>query len=374
MHTIVIHNHKNMNDIILLSMFTTDRELFIRAIKEKDIKLINELAYQHHSMENVDNLIVNACIYSNAEIVEILLQHGFKTKYLDFTHIRTIFSSNKIEIIKLLLDYADDYSLKSIIFSQALDNDNYEVIKYCLTQSLIDQIEINSLFGKIKYYKLSQIKRDVIKLLISYGADVNCNNSVVLMRCCFYGYKDIVVLLLNNGANAHAENNKPFMMACSAAQLEIVELLLQYGIDINSIKNETLKLIGENILQDEDYYYAKKDDYLKIIKILFEYGADSNSKDALYLLYISCLNGYIDVVKYYLCFDININNIYLSDKYPDGVSLLHAACVYGNYEILALLVKYGFDINNDYYGINVSTRALQLGRNDNIDGYSITDK
>ncbi len=311
-----------------------DRELFSKAIDENDTRLLKELAQKKYYMENIDDLIIEASLNSNVKVVEILLQHGFKTNYLSSKDIARIFNDNKTEIIKLLLDYADDYSLKSMIFTEALAIGNHDIIKYCLINSLIKQTDIIYSLSEIRYADFHP-KIETVKLLLDSGAEINCHgNNRALAMSCYYGYVDIVVLLLNNGADPHIPYNRSLIYACENGHLEIVKILLEYGLDINSIKYNILQAIGCQILF---YYNLRKYNYLSIIRILFEYGANPNSIDALYILHICCIYDIIDIdmIKLYLSYNFDPNSIHKRNE---------RSCIfsYVDPEIKKLLIEYGY--------------------------------
>ena len=85
---------------------------------------------------------------------------------------------------------------------------------------------------------------EIVKLLISHGADVNSQSSsgnTPLMYACASGHSEIVRVLLEANANVedHNENgHTPLMEAASAGHVEVAKILLEYGAGINTHSNE----------------------------------------------------------------------------------------------------------------------------------------
>nr|XP_002128243.1 protein fem-1 homolog B-like [Ciona intestinalis] len=81
---------------------------------------------------------------------------------------------------------------------------------------------------------------DIVKLLISNGANVNdttSTRSTPLRAACFHGNLSIVDYLLKHGADANLPNqynNTCLMVSAFRGNLEVVEYLLHYGVDVNA--------------------------------------------------------------------------------------------------------------------------------------------
>jgi len=80
-----------------------------------------------------------------------------------------------------------------------------------------------------------------------------------------------------------------------------------------------------------------------------EHGADINKENNEFgtPIFIACLNGHEDIVKYLVDHDANINKVTI-----DGSTALKAACFNDNLNLAKYLVhEHGFDINKeDIYG------------------------
>ena len=85
---------------------------------------------------------------------------------------------------------------------------------------------------------------DIVKLLITQGADVNAQSSAgntPLHYAACGGYTDVVKVLIEATANVeeHNENgHTPLMEAASAGHVEVAKQLLKAGAGINTHSNE----------------------------------------------------------------------------------------------------------------------------------------
>ncbi len=93
-------------------------------------------------------------------------------------------------------------------------------------------------------FAASYCEKDIVELLLSYGADANLQTdegSTALMFASTKGSKEIVELLLSHGADANLQADDgvtALMCAASHNHGDIVKLLLSYGADVNIQDNE----------------------------------------------------------------------------------------------------------------------------------------
>jgi ankyrin repeat protein len=148
-------------------------------------------------------------------------------------------------------------------------------------------------------------RKKVTKLLLEHGANPNIvitrDSRTCLETVCFNGDFEIAEMLVKHGADVNMKGPLrlgPLSQACLKAQAKIVHLLLKNGADPNTkyestyvinivithLREEQEKLAmfahysgesddDEEPLTEEDIIENIKD-YLKIVKLLLEYGAD----------------------------------------------------------------------------------------------------
>lgn len=111
---------------------------------------------------------------------------------------------------------------------------------------------------------------EVVKLLISEGADIHAIDDISLRWAIDSGHLKVVELLINEGANIHANYNEALISAVENGHLEIVKLLIDKGVDIHANEEEALQIAAEN----ED---------VNMLILLINRGANTRVLDASYL-------------------------------------------------------------------------------------------
>ena len=117
-------------------------------------------------------------------------------------------------------------------------------------------------------------RSEVVKILISEGADVNSKNkngSTALHKAAYSGNLEIVKLLVQANANVNSQNKlkiSPMAIAAIHGRTDIVKYLINSGADVNQVN-----IYGETILHR--IVNAKEEllNYKQIERILVENGA-----------------------------------------------------------------------------------------------------
>jgi ankyrin repeat protein len=93
------------------------------------------------------------------------------------------------------------------------------------------------------HYASEKGKKDVCKLLLDCGADVNAKDNsgrTSLHRAAASGHKDVCELLIKHGANVNAKtigSTSPLHFAAAKGHADVCELLLDHGADVNAVDN-----------------------------------------------------------------------------------------------------------------------------------------
>lgn len=135
---------------------------------------------------------------------------------------------------------------------------------------------------------------EVIKCLISHGADVNAvsdSGSTPVRSACFMTHMDIVSYLVENGADILKANyNGGTCLINSIQSVELCTFLLEHGANVNAmdIQNKTA------------LHYAIQEHRFRTTKLLLEHNADPHLRsryndDA---LQTACLKGAVQIFEY----------------------------------------------------------------------------
>ena len=84
---------------------------------------------------------------------------------------------------------------------------------------------------------------DIIKFLVSEGANIHTNNDYPLRWASRFGHLDIVKFLVSKGANIHVLYDWALRWASANGHLDVVKFLVSKGADIDySLKYGTPKV------------------------------------------------------------------------------------------------------------------------------------
>ena len=97
---------------------------------------------------------------------------------------------------------------------------------------------------------------DIVKLLISAGADIHKSNDYVFRLASEFGHEDVVQLLLEHGADVHSYDDLALKLAVRHGYTNTVKVLLEHGADVNAANYCVIK---SSVWYDHD-------DIIKIIE------------------------------------------------------------------------------------------------------------
>ena len=186
-----------------------------------------------------------AILHGHNEIVEFLArQHGTDINFgLDNADplLMLAIEPNNIEVIKILLKYQADVTLKNQYGLTALDvaliNRNEEIAELLIEHGGNDLNSANLAQKTALLFALESGQLKTAKLLIQKGADLNLTDQTGFPPISYALHSvdnlEILELLLKNGANVNITNESglsPLMQAVSQGNnIETVKLLLKYG-------------------------------------------------------------------------------------------------------------------------------------------------
>ncbi len=125
---------------------------------------------------------------------------------------------------------------------------------------------------------------NVVKYLISAGANIHGNSDAALIVASEYGQTEVVKYLISAGADIHAVSDFALRLASINGHTEVVKYLISAGANIHAHSDEALISASEN-------------GHLDIVKYLISAGANIHA-DNDYALRSANANGHIEIVKY----------------------------------------------------------------------------
>ena len=172
----------------------------------------------------------------------------------------------------------------------------------------------------------------MVKLLLQYGADVNCmrNDRTPLDAAIEAKRLSMIKFLLKAGANVNAKGYlTPLVRAVDGGRTDIVQTLLDAGAEVNAVTSSGTALCEA----------AKNGDILSF-KLLLEAGADANKTGSLYtILGAAAAGGYPHMIKYIL------DSVAEKPTQKELCGALWYAACRGRTDAVKFLIEQGADVN-----------------------------
>jgi|GEM_PF-3347348 len=228
-------------------------------------------------------LLKGALVNSKLESVD--WKFAFKQIYQEFmqdqTRIKELTPYEQESLQKIIPDIATINLSDSIKKISELDEDkNRELLGLSAYHNLVSLVQISLEYGEVNcasknealILAASECHKDIIKLLLYHGADVNSINYDKLSPLIFAareGNRDLVELFLDYGAEVDHTNwvhRTALMYAVALGHTAIVKLLLDRGAAVNH----------SDIGGCTALYYAASHECTDIITLLLDRGATIN--------------------------------------------------------------------------------------------------
>jgi hypothetical protein len=266
---------------------------FSDAVQEGDIEAAKKYLLEHKHI--VNRALLHAVGDYNVKMVEVLLKYGVY--------------NNLSEVLKFTIE---DEVNKRIV----------EKIETFISKSGINSLWAGDSMGDFLVNSIMDKKRELIRLLLEYGADVQFNNNWALIEAIttdekmvdilldhgadanaltlsndgttvpvlFYALKhrpvnpysrvggkntNIVISLINHGANVNYHNESPLFNSMDS---KILKFMLEHGADIHKGMIRTGEEENWKYTQKDTIllYHVDKHPYIENIELLLYYGADIN--------------------------------------------------------------------------------------------------
>lgn len=201
----------------------------------------------------------------------------------------------------------------------------------------------------------------MMDLLIKHGADVNFMDEYWVPLECAAERQDIEVVrhLLSKGADVKVTGAKALMKAASRGKKAVVALLLAKGVDVNSSARSSARGSGFYDTPTTALAEAAYSNHLDIAELLLRKGADPELQFHYGTpLFKATSGGHVNMVKLLLQYGADPKH---NDSYW-GTALQNAVAN-TKYEIMKLLIDSGADINSST-GYYASVLCLAAGSDD----------
>ncbi|XP_063923686.1 uncharacterized protein LOC135137861 [Zophobas morio] len=368
---IAVTDHHQNNSLHYASAPKKDNRSVIQLLLRKGLNINSQ-------NKNGMTALQIACLEGGHQNAELLLDSGASTNLTDKSN-HNIFhyasASRKVNPDIITLLFRNNMNDPRIALLIACQGGVYENVKTLLDLGVSIHTKDNDNRNPLHYASSSkQVNRNIIKLLIDKGIDVNArstNGVTALQIACLEGVHENAKLLLDCGASVnltdHDDRNSlhyasasprvnqtiinvltkeidlnaqdkvkttALHLACQEGVYDNVEMLLDCGASINVVDKD-----NHNVLH---YAAASKHINRSIIELLLDKGIDVNAqaKNGMTALHIACLEGVYDNVEVLLDSGASIN---INDN--DNHNVLHYAVKQVNPDVIKLLLEKGIDIN-----------------------------
>lgn len=269
--------------------------LLMEAAKNDRIKIFNYLVSRGCDIHaQNDDAIKYASIYGNIRMVKYLLDLGLDRNKISGECLEQIVYSDDLDGIKYLVEL----NLPNVIYyiedaiQSAANQDYVDIVKYLMTKVEITDTFVNKCFVKACHGESTKVAKyfielgvdvtienniairsfavtndlDLIKCLISRGANHRINNDAPLVNATRYGFLDTIKYLVSIGSDIHAQNDMPICVASRCNGIDIVKYLVSLGADTHAYEDAPLRK-------------AAKNGRIEIVEYLISVGANVHAKN-----------------------------------------------------------------------------------------------
>ncbi len=244
------------------------------------ISTANALSDNDYSIEELNDLLLNAVYKGQVDSVKVLLKLGASPNAVDGRNISALIyavQGGYDSIVEILVDQGADINYKGYLRRSALFEASrfnfFHIAEYLAVKGA--EINATDLYGNTAlYYAVANANFFMADMLIFYGADVNHSNNrqaSPLHIASWYGQMEIAGLLIESGSYIDADDkngNTPLIVAVMTYNIEMAWYLIESGADIVSLNNEYHDIFSISAI-NRDYelfdflasYNVKPEDY-----------------------------------------------------------------------------------------------------------------
>ena len=170
--------------------------------------MILERIIPYIDITTINCLFIHTVKDSNLDMMILLLERGANIDAEDTTGFTSIFFAKTVDVLKLLIDnnanteHITDEGMYPLFYY--IINDNINLITYMLDDGYnIDKINniVNSVDKSALMLTIKLNNKNIAKLLLKHGANINAENKDGLTSIFFAKTEDVLKLLIDNRAN-----------------------------------------------------------------------------------------------------------------------------------------------------------------------------
>lgn len=265
--------------------------------------------------------------------------------------------NGNLERVISLIDESADIKKKNRILIIAIENGFLDIVKYLISIGADIHLENDILI----HLAIKHNQTEIISFMIDNGADIYSNGDIVTYNAVINNNTDTVKLLVQHDKKIHEKYCNALQLLAKRGNLDTLEYLIDYG----TINKKEFLLLGVDIYDAhlKALNEACAHDHLHIVSFLIE--NDHIHSEIEFPLSTSACKGNLSIVQYLMEYDskhINkalfygvINGHYHVAKYllENGANpnyndnMVTVAAIYGHIEVVTLLMDYGHDIHRD---------------------------
>ena len=239
----------------------------------------------------------NACRFNRSNVVKYLISKGVDMTSQKYYGFCWSCKNGHKEIVQLLIDNGINVNArKSLGLSLAVENNRLEIVNLLLEQGA--NPNGHKLFDEYDSYPVIKSSNDgymdILKSLISYGANIDIEKGLILTNVCKFGDFALAKTIIEKNIDPTSHNSWAITQACLSGNLELVKYLKSCGLDIYN--RDGLCIV-----------YACASGNLDLVKYVNEFIPFSDSNEKAIIKVVE--KGYYNIFDYIIKKNIDIANI-----------------------------------------------------------------
>lgn len=174
-----------------------------------------------------DRLMIFVCEKGHLDVVRCLVQHG---SIINFRILQTAVTNKQSEITRYLLGNAENLDLsRGTFLTDAVKTGDLPFVVQLLETRTRNNLNVDENNGMPLRMAVRGNRIEMVKMLISYGADINLNNGAALADACDKGFLELVKLFLESPALLASSTERAVFNAIHRGHFDVHCALKSHG-------------------------------------------------------------------------------------------------------------------------------------------------